>query len=136
MRLGAVRAPRRAPHNGTVAPQLLVFPREPSAAWLRKDRKHGVSTDLQTPFDVAIVMATVVRQTLAQAIRSIYAQQFAGRIQILVGIDRWVGERALLDGSLAECPSHVAVTQIDLGYSTSQLHGGLYPSHFGGSLKT
>ncbi len=95
-----------------------------------------MSTDIQTPFDVAIVMATVVRPSLAQAIRSVYAQHFGGRIQILVGIDRWEGERAMLDALLAECPSHVAVTQIDLGYSTSQRHGGLYPSHFGGALKT
>ena len=95
-----------------------------------------MSTDIQTPFDVAIVMATVVRPSLAQAIRSVYAQRFGGRIQILVGIDRWEGERALLDALLAECPSHVAVTQVNLGYSTSQRHGGLYPSHFGGALKT
>ncbi len=95
-----------------------------------------MSIDLQTPFDVAIVMATVVRPTLAQAIRSIYAQKFGGRIQILVGVDRWVGEPAVLEALQAECPSHVAVTRVDLGYSTSQLHGGLYPSHFGGSLKT
>jgi len=81
-------------------------------------------------------MATVVRPTLAQAIRSVYAQQFPGRIQILVGIDRWEGERAALEAVLAECPSHMAVTQIDLGYSTSQRHGGLYPSHYGGALKT
>jgi hypothetical protein len=95
-----------------------------------------MKTDIQTPFDIAIVMTTVVRPSLAQAIRSVYAQRFAGRIQILVGIDRWEGERAVLDGLLAECPSHVAVTEVDLGYSTSQRHGGLYPSSFGGALKT
>ena len=59
-------------------------------------------------------MTTVVRPSLAQAIRSVYAQRFTGRIQILVGIDRWEGERAVLDGLLAECPSHVAVTEVDL----------------------
>jgi hypothetical protein len=92
--------------------------------------------DLQTPFDVAVVMATVVRPTIADALRSVYAQQFAGRIQILVGVDKWEGERALLDALIAECPPHVAVTTIDLGYSTSMRHGGLYPSNFGGALKT
>ncbi len=95
-----------------------------------------MNKDLQTPFDIAIVMATVVRPTLVQAIRSVYAQRFGGRIQILIGIDRWQGERAMLDALIAECPSHVAVTQLDLGYSTSQRHGGLYPSHYGGALKT
>jgi hypothetical protein len=91
---------------------------------------------LQPPFDAAVVMTTVVRPTIAQAIRSVYAQQLDGRIQILVGIDRWEGERALLDGLIAECPSHVAVTVLDLGYSTSRRNGGLYPSGFGGALKT
>ena len=92
--------------------------------------------DLQTPFDVAVIMATVVRPTISDALRSVYAQQFAGRIQILVGIDRWEGQRTLLDALLAECPSNVAVTTVDLGYSTSVRHGGLYPSSFGGALKT
>jgi hypothetical protein len=92
--------------------------------------------NLQTPFDAAVVMVTVVRPTIAEALRSIYAQQFAGRIQVLVGIDKWEGPRALLDALIAECPSHVAVTAVDLGYSTSIRHGGLYPSSFGGVLKT
>jgi hypothetical protein len=92
--------------------------------------------DLQTPFDVAVIMATVVRPTIADALRSVYAQQFAGRIQILIGIDRWEGERSLLAGLLAECPTHIAVTTVDLGYSTSLRHGGLYPSSYGGALKT
>lgn len=95
-----------------------------------------MSAALQPPFDAAVVMTTVVRPTIAQAIRSIYAQQLDGRIQILVGIDRWEGERALLDGLVAESPSHVAVTVLDLGYSTSVRNGGLYPSGYGGALKT
>lgn len=92
--------------------------------------------DLQTPFDAAVVMPTVVRPTIADALRSVYAQQFAGRIQVVVGIDRWEGPRDLLDALLAECPSHVAVTVVDPGYSTSVRHGGLYPSSYGGALKT
>ena len=95
-----------------------------------------MNNDTQTPFEVAIIMATVVRPSLAQAIRSIYAQRFGGRVQILVGIDRWEGERAVVEALLAECPAHMAVTLLDLGYSTSQRHGGIYPSHFGGALKT
>ena len=95
-----------------------------------------MSTDLQTPFDAAIVMTTVVRSSIAQAIRSVFAQKFAGRIQILVGIDRLTGDRALLDGLVAECPTHITITIMDLGYSTSRRHGGLYPSSYGGALKT
>jgi len=92
--------------------------------------------DLQTPFDVAVVMATIVRPTLPQALHSIYAQRFAGRIQVLIGIDRWAGERGTLDQLVRQRPPHVALTLVDLGYSTSQRNGGLYPSAYGGALKT
>lgn len=93
-------------------------------------------SELQTPFDVAIVMVTIVRPTLAQALRSIYAQRFGGRIQVLIGIDRWEGEREFLAQLVRERPSQVAVTVVDLGYSTSKRNGGLYPSGYGGALKT
>ena len=36
-------------------------------------------------------------QTLAQAVRSVFAQRFGGRIQVLVGIDRWQGDRAVVE---------------------------------------
>jgi hypothetical protein len=95
-----------------------------------------MTADLQTPFDVGIVTVTVVRQTLPQALRSVFTQRFSGRIQVLVGVDRWVGDRAMAEQLRAEAPSHVAVTLLDLGYSTSQRNGGVYPSHYGGALKT
>ena len=91
---------------------------------------------LQAPFDVAIVMTTIVRPTLAQAMRSVFAQRFGGRIQILLGIDRWEGARALVEQLIRECPSQMVVTLLDLGYSTSQRNGGVYPSSYGGALKT
>ena len=97
---------------------------------------HFVTSGLQTPFDVGIIMVTVVRDTLPQSIRSVFAQAFGGRIQVLVGIDRWQGDRAVVETLQREAPSHVAVTMLDLGYSTSQRNGGLYPSHYGGALKT
>ncbi len=81
-------------------------------------------------------MTTVVRATLVQAVHSVFAQQFGGRIQVLIGIDRWQGDRAAVEQLQARRPSHVGITLLDLGYSTSQRHGGLYPSHFGGALKT
>jgi hypothetical protein len=95
-----------------------------------------MSSDLQTPFDVGIVMATVARPTMAEAVRSVFAQRFGGRIQVLIGIDRWLGDRALVEQLRGEKPSHVELTLLDLGYSTSQRNGGLYPSHYGGALKT
>jgi len=90
----------------------------------------------QAPFDIGVVIATVVRPRLAQAVRSVFSQRFDGRMQILVGIDRLEGDRALLDALIGECPSHITITIVDLGYSTSRRHGGLYPSHYGGALKT
>jgi hypothetical protein len=92
--------------------------------------------DLQTPFDVAVAMVTVVRPSLEQALRSVYEQAFEGRIQVLVGVDKYVGEPEFLQSLFAGRPANVAVTLVDLGYSTSQRHGGLYPSQYGGSLKT
>jgi hypothetical protein len=92
--------------------------------------------DLQAPFDVGVVMVTIVRSTFEQALRSIYTQRFAGRIQVLIGIDRWKGERGAFDRLVRERPDNVSVTVVDLGYSTSQRNGGLYPSRYGGALKT
>jgi hypothetical protein len=95
-----------------------------------------MTADLQTPFDVGIVTVTVVRETLPQALRSVFAQRFAGRVQVLVGVDRWAGDRAMVEQLRAEAPSHVAVTVLDLGYSTSQRNGAIYPSHYGGAPTT
>jgi hypothetical protein len=83
-----------------------------------------------------VVMVTIVRPTFEQALRSIYTQRFAGRIQVLIGIDRWKGERSAFDQLVRERPDNVSVTVVDLGYSTSQRNGGLYPSAYGGALKT
>lgn len=94
------------------------------------------SRDLQRPFDVAVVMTTVVRPTIVQAVRSVFAQEFPGRVQVLIGVDRWLGERGVIEALSAECPPRMAVTLVDLGYSTSQRNGGLYPSAYGGALKT
>lgn len=95
-----------------------------------------MTTGLQSPFDVGVVIVTVVRDTLDQAVRSVFAQRFGGRVQIMIGIDRWQGDRAAIEQLRNASPSHVAVTTFDPGYSTSQRHGGIYPSHFGGALKT
>ena len=86
--------------------------------------------------DVAVVILTVLRPTLIKAVESVFAQDFAGRIQLLIGIDVALGERAMLDELRARCPAHVEMTVLDLGYSTSVRHGGPHPNHFGGSLQT
>jgi hypothetical protein len=39
--------------------------------------------DLQHPFNAAVVMPTIVCPGIVEALRSIFAQEFTGRIQIL-----------------------------------------------------
>jgi Flp pilus assembly protein TadD len=92
--------------------------------------------DLQTPFDAAVVIPTVLRPSLAEAVRSVFAQDLQGRVQILIGIDIAEGDRALLDTLAAECPAGMALSVLDLGYSTSVRHGGLYANQFSGALRT
>jgi hypothetical protein len=53
-----------------------------------------------------------------------------------VGIDVVKGERAILDELRAECPERMALTVVDLGYSTSTRNGGYYPIWGGGALRT
>jgi hypothetical protein len=92
--------------------------------------------DLQSPFDAAVVIPTVLRPELRRAVGSVFRQRFPGRIQVLIGIDRAVGDRAVLDEIRGECPAGCAVTVLDLGYSTSARHGGLCPGGSGGVLRT
>lgn len=88
--------------------------------------------------DVAVVIATTCRQSLARAVRSVYGQRIDGRIQILIGVD--CDPHGRLDALLAqlapECPPHVTLSLIDLGYSTSRRHGGVHASFYGGSLRS
>ncbi len=92
--------------------------------------------NLQPPFDAAVVIATVLRPELAQAVASVYRQRLQGRIQIVIGIDVPRGDRAVLDEIARDRPENCALTVLDLGYSTSRRHGGLYPALDGGALRT
>jgi hypothetical protein len=90
----------------------------------------------QTPAEVAVVLQTILRPSLERAVRSVFHQDFIGRIHLLIGVDVHQGDQSLLDRLAADCPSHVAMTIVDPGYSTSRRHGGVYPNYFGGSLRT
>ena len=92
--------------------------------------------DRQEPYGAAIILPTLLRPGLARAVRSVFAQDFAGRIQILVGIDKAEGDRAQLAALARECPPHIALDLFDPGYSTSARHGGIYPNKVTGSLRT
>jgi hypothetical protein len=92
--------------------------------------------DLQKQFDVAVIIPTVLRPHLRWAVESVFKQNLNGRIQILIGVDKALGDRALLDQLIAEAPSHIHITVFDPGYSTSARHGGVYTSFYGGGLRT
>ena len=98
-------------------------------------RHFGDTGALQEPFDVAVVMPSVVRPSLARALRSSLAQDHPGRIQALIGIDRREGDLALLKPVLDAMPPRRVVTLLDPGYSTSVRHGGLHPARDGGVLR-
>lgn len=90
---------------------------------------------LQQRMDAAVVIPTMLRPSLVQAVRSVFAQQFDGRIQILIGIDKPQGALDLLDAACAERPPNCVVQVLYPGYSTSARHGGLSPAADGGVLR-
>lgn len=94
------------------------------------------SQPLQRPFDAAVVIPTTYRPSLARAVRSVFRQTGISRVHLLIGVDRVAGDPAMMDELLAERPPGHAVTVLDLGYSTSVRHGGLYLSQDGGALRT
>ncbi|MBT3358770.1 MAG: methyltransferase domain-containing protein [Rhodospirillales bacterium] len=92
--------------------------------------------DAQQPFDVAVIVPTMLRPSLDVAVRSIFAQDIEGRVQIMIGIDKAQGSRELLDALIADCPDNMCISVVDPGYSTSAPNGGLYNVLAGGSLRT
>src|ERR1700746_3605535 len=82
--------------------------------------------------DVAVIMPTVLRKTITDSLRSVFRQDFAGRIHVLIGIDRPDGDIGLIEQACAERPSRCCVQVIYPGYSTSLRHGGLHPARDGG----
>lgn len=94
------------------------------------------SQPLQLPFDAAVVIPTTCRPSLARAVRSVFRQTGIARVHTLIGIDLARGDAGIIDTLLAERPPSHAVTVLDLGYSTSVRHGGLYLSQDGGALRT
>lgn len=92
--------------------------------------------DWQPSFTAAVVMPTILRPTVTEAVRSVLAQQGLDRLQLLIGVDAPRGEMQALDDAVRDAPPHVAVQVLDPGYSTSVRHGGLHPARDGGSLRT
>ena len=94
------------------------------------------SENIQGQADVAVCVQTVLRPSLERAVASIFSQEFAGTIQIIICIDKYLGDVGLLKRLRKQCPRNMAVTLIDLGYSTSIRHGGVYSNNFGGAMRT
>lgn len=92
--------------------------------------------DLQQTMDAAVVIPTVLRPHLAQALHSVFTQDFPGRIHIMIGVDNISGDLALIDAACASRPSHCVVQVLWPGYSTSVRHGGLTPPGDGGALRS
>ncbi|MEI9964438.1 MAG: glycosyltransferase family A protein [Caulobacteraceae bacterium] len=92
--------------------------------------------DPQVPAEAAVITPTIGRPELADAVRSVYRQDFAGRIQMLIGVDKSAAPDAALLDMLEGRPGNVSVTVLRLPYSTSARHGGVHTAADGGSLRT
>lgn len=86
--------------------------------------------------DVAVVIPTVLRASLLRAVDSIFTQDFLGTVHLLIGVDKVIGGRDVLEKILTKRPGNVFITILDPGYSTSQRHGGLWQAYDGGALRT
>ena len=90
---------------------------------------------LQTPMAAAVVIPSVLRPTLRDALVSIFAQDLPGRIHVLIGIDALRGDLHLVEQACARRPENCVVQVFHPGYSTSARHGGLHPARDGGVLR-
>lgn len=106
-----------------------------SAPFLKGLHGSGI-TSLQAPADFAVVMPTMLRPTIADAIQSIFDQRFDGSVQILVGIDASTGDAGLVEQICRSVPDRHSVLLFYPGYSTSRRHGGVHAPWDGGSLRT
>ncbi|WP_415235426.1 glycosyltransferase family 2 protein [Sneathiella sp.] len=98
--------------------------------------RSGNSKEIEAVFDVAVVMPTIIRPSLLEAVASIYQQSFDGTVQILIGIDSLTGDPAILDMLEKDIPERMTLTVFNPGYSTATRHGGVHTAQDGGALRT
>lgn len=91
---------------------------------------------LQRPFDVAVVVPTILRPSLLEAVQSIFRQTGVERVQTLIGVDGQRGDPRILDKVMKARPKGHAVTILDLGYSMAERNGGLHADGIGGAMRT
>ena len=102
-------------------------------------RTFADDVSLQTLFDAAVVMPTTLRPSIYYALVSVFRQKLAGRVHVLVGIDRPDAPPpdalAPVEAACAHRPAGWALQLYWPGYSTSVRHGGLSPARDGGALR-
>lgn len=103
---------------------------------LLRERKRDPVDRRQAQAQVAVVLQTVLRPCVERAIQSVFAQDLKEGIQLLIGVDKRLGDATKIDRVLRSCPKNVTITRFDPGYSTSARHGGVHSNHFGGALRT
>lgn len=86
-------------------------------------------------FTFSVVMPTVLRDTLPQALQSVFAQDLPGRIETLIGVDVPLGAPEVVERACRTRPKNHDVVVFYPGYSTSVRHGGLHPATDGGVLR-
>lgn len=91
--------------------------------------------DPQAPADAAVIVTTVLRPSLQEALRSVFRQDFPGSIQVLIGVDKAHGPLEPLLKVLEERPVNVGALVLNPGYSTSARHGGLHHAFDGGAMR-
>jgi hypothetical protein len=86
-------------------------------------------------FEFSVVMPSVLRPTIDDALHSIFGQDFPGPVQTLIGIDQPIGDISVVEAICRNRPPQHTVMVLEPGYSTSVRHGGLHPARDGGALR-
>lgn len=84
---------------------------------------------------VAVVIPTVVRDSIYETLESVFAQTGVESISIMIGVDVALGDLDKLLKWLENIPSFVSVTVLALPYSTSVRHGGVHIAMDCGALR-
>ncbi|AQS87380.1 hypothetical protein AA101099_3033 [Neoasaia chiangmaiensis NBRC 101099] len=92
----------------------------------------------QAPYDVGVVMPSLLRPSLFQALSSVFRQDVAGRVQVLIGVDQFPDDNSglrMIEAACRHCPAGWSVQLLWPGYSTSVRHGGVTAARDGGALR-
>ena len=85
---------------------------------------QGRAVDLCESFDFAVIVPTTLRPTVHRALKSIFRQQFDGRVQVLIGVDVPLGSRAALEETCRAVPERHCVFCVYPGYSIPRCRPG------------